>query len=168
MVEGLPSIKFSKGTCKGCIVGKHAKRKYDKGKEIRAIQLLELIHSYLIGPIPTSSYGNARYVLTFIDDFSRYCWVFFLKLKSQVYEIFKYFKAYVERFGGKKIKVLRNDNGKQYFNKNLQYLCEENFIQMQHSVPYTPQQNGVAKRKNKTLKEMDTSMLEAKSLSPKL
>ena len=119
MVEGLPSIKFSKGTCKGCIVGKHAMRKYDKGKERKVFQVLELIHSDLIGPPTTPSYGNSRYFLTFIDHFSRYCWVFSLKLKSEVYEIFKAFKAYVENLSRNKIKVLRNDNGNEYDNNNL-------------------------------------------------
>ena len=98
MVERLPSIKLSKGTCKGFIVGKHAKHKYDKGKERRDVQVLELIHSYLIGPLPTPSYVNSRYVLTFINDFSRYCWVFFLKLKYEVYAIFKAFKYYVKKY----------------------------------------------------------------------
>ena len=72
MVERIPSIKFSKGTCKGCIVENHAKRKYDKEKEKRDVQVLDLIHSDLIRPLTTPSYGNSRYVLTFIDDFSRY------------------------------------------------------------------------------------------------
>ena len=113
MVEAIPSIKFSKGTCKGCIVGKHAMRKYDKGKKRKVFQVLELIHSDLIGPPTTPSYGNSRYVLTFIDDFSRYCWVYFLnKQKSEVLEIFKVFKALVENLSGNKIKVLRIDNGK--------------------------------------------------------
>ena len=112
MVEGLPSIKFSKGTCKGCIVGKHAECKYDKGKERKAIQVLELIHSYLIGPILIPAYGKSRYVLRFIDDFSMYCWVYFLKKKSKVYEIFKVFKDFVEKLSGNKIKVLMNNNGK--------------------------------------------------------
>ena len=111
MVDVPPSIKFSKGTCKGCIVGKHAKHKHDKGKARRGVQVLELIYPYLIEPIPTPSFGNSRYFLTFIDDFSRYCWVFFLKQKSKVYDIFKDFKAYVENFSGNKINVLRNNNG---------------------------------------------------------
>ena len=67
MAEGLPRIKFSKGTYKGCIIGKDAERKYNKGKERRDVQVIELIHSYLIGNISTPSYGNSRYVLTFID-----------------------------------------------------------------------------------------------------
>ena len=63
MVEGTPSIKLSKGTCKGCIVGKHAECKYDKGKEIRVVQVLGFIHSYLIGPLPRPSYENSRYAI---------------------------------------------------------------------------------------------------------
>ena len=93
--------------------------------------------------------------------------MYFLKKKYEVFEIFKVFKDLVENLIGNNIKVLRIDNGKEYVNKNLQYLCEENGIQIQHSIPYTPQQNGVVERKNRELKEMDTCMLEAKYLSPK-
>ena len=59
MVEGLLSIKFSNGTCKGCVEGKHAERSYEKGKARRVVQVLYLVHSYLIGPIPTNSYGGS-------------------------------------------------------------------------------------------------------------
>ena len=119
MVEGIPTIKFSKGSCKGCIVGKHVEHKYDKGMARRVVQVLDMIHSYLIGNIPTPSYGNSWYVLTFIDDFSRYCWVYFLKQKSEVFETFKVFKDLVENMCGNKIKVIRNENVKDYFNKKL-------------------------------------------------
>ena len=81
---------------------------------------------------------------------------------------FKVFKASVEKFSGKNIKVLRTDNGRKYVNMNLKHLCEDNGIQMQHSMPYTPQQNGVEKFKNRALKEMATCMLEDKYLSPKV
>ena len=73
--------------------------------------MIDLIHSYMIGPLPTHSYVKLRYVLTFIDDFSRYCWVYFLKKKSEVFEIFKIFKALVENLSGNNIKVLRNGKG---------------------------------------------------------
>ena len=138
MVEGLPSIKFSKGTCKGCIVGKHVERKYDKGKARRDFQVLDLIHSDQIGPLPTPSYGNLRYVLTFIDYFSKYCWVHFLKQKYEFFETFKVFKDLVEKMSGNKINIFRTYNGKEYVKNNLQYPCHENGIQMYHYVPYTP------------------------------
>ena len=70
------------------------------------------------------------------------------------------FKALVENMSGNKIKVIMSDNGKEYVNNNFQHLCHENGIQMQHYVPYTPQQNGVAEHKNKALKDMATCMLE--------
>ena len=89
MVEGLPSIKISNGTCIGCVVGKHPKHNYEKRKARRAIKVIDLVQSYFIGPLPTPSYGGSRYVLTFIDDFSRFCWVYFLKLKYEVFETLK-------------------------------------------------------------------------------
>ena len=111
---------FSKGTCKGCIVGKHAEHKYDKGKERRVVQVLELINSDLIGTLPTPSYGNLRYFLTFINDFLNIvgCSSSSKNIKCMISSIF--FKYYVQNFSGKKIKALRTDNGKEYVNKNLQ------------------------------------------------
>ena len=80
----------------------------------------------------------------------------------------KIWKALVENQSGHKINILRNDNGKEYVKKKLQYLCEECGIQMQHSTPYTPQQNDVAEMKNRNLKEMATCMIEARDISPKI
>ena len=94
--------------------------------------------------------------------------MYFLKLKSEVFETFKVYKALVENACGKKIKVIRTNNGKECVNKNLEHLCEECGIQMQHSVPYTPQQNGVVERKNRALKGMAKCMMEAKDLNPNI
>ena len=78
-----------------------------------------MIHSDIIGPIPTHSYGNSRYVLNFIHDFSRFSWIYFFKLKSEVFKTFKVFKASVENMSGNNIKVLRTENDKDYLKKNL-------------------------------------------------
>ena len=111
--------------------------------------------------------SQAKYALTFIDDFSRYCWVYFLKHKSEVFGLFKVFKALVENQSGRKLKVLRSNNGGEYVkSKFIQYYAYVG-IHMQHSIPYTPQQNGVAERKNRSLNEMATCMMEAKNLPPK-
>ena len=109
---------------------------------------------------------QAKYALTFIDDFSRYCWVYFLKHKSEVFGLFKVFKDLVENQSGRKIKVLRSNNGGEYVKSDFIQYCTDAGIQMQHSIPYTPQQNGVAERKNRSL-EMATCMMEAKNLPPK-
>ena len=78
MVIGLPKIKFSKGVCQGCVLGKHPEHKFE-----RTSAPLELIQSDVFGPFSHMSMSQAKYALTFIDDFSRYCWFYFLKHKSE-------------------------------------------------------------------------------------
>ena len=78
------------------------------------------------------------------------------------------YKDLVENACGNNIKVLRNENGKEYVNKSLQHPFEECGIQMKHSMPYTPDQNGVVECKNRALKEMDTCTMEAKDLNCKV
>ena len=85
MVEGLLVIKISSGICKGCVVDKHLEHKFDWGEERCAKIILGMIQSDIKGPIPTAYISGSWYVLTFIDDFSRYTWVFFLKKKSEVF-----------------------------------------------------------------------------------
>ena len=125
---------------------------------------MELVHSDLMGPFPVLSMSKTRYVLSFIDDYTRFTWVYFLKLKSEVFQHLKIFKAHAENQFGKRIKMLHTDNGTKYVNKDIKNLCNEADIQLQHTVPYTPQQNGVAERKNRSLKEMANCMLHARSL----
>jgi hypothetical protein len=82
LVDGLPDIYFSKGVCEGCVLGKHPQEKFDKGKSQRASALLDLIHSDLMGPFPHPSIRKERFVLIFVDDFSHFTWIYFLRQKS--------------------------------------------------------------------------------------
>ena len=167
MVIGLPKIKFSKGVCQGCILGKHLEHKYERASHERTFAPLELINSDIVGPFPHMSMSQARYALTFIDDFSRYCWVYFLKHTSDIFDLFKVFRALVENQSGRKIKILISNNGGEYVKYEFIQYCKQVGIQMQHSIPYTPQQNGIDERKNRSLKEMATCMMEAKTFPPK-
>ena len=88
--------------------------KFEKASHERTSAPLELIHSDVAGPFTHMSMSQAKYALTFIDDFSRYCWVYFLKHKSEVFGLFKVFKALVENESGRKLKVLRSENGGEY------------------------------------------------------
>ena len=153
MVSGLPKIKFSKGVCQGCILGKHPEHKYERVSHEQTSAPLELIHSDIAGPFPHMSMNQAKYVLTFIDDFPKYCWVYFLKLKYEVFDHFKVFKALVENQSRRRLKILRYDNGGEYFKSQFINYFEYACIQMHHSIPYTPQQNGVAERQNRSLME---------------
>ena len=74
-------------------------------------------------------------------------------------------KALVENAYGRKIKYMRSDNGGEYISSEFLQICLDSGIKIQHSIPYTPQQNGVAERKNRALKEMTTCMMEAKILA---
>ena len=91
-----------------------------------------------------------------------------MKLKSEVFETFKSFEDMVENSFNKKINLIRSDGGGEYVKRDFQNLCESEGILMEHSVPYTPQQNGVAERKNRSLKEMATCLLHGKHLPPSL
>jgi hypothetical protein len=79
MVKGLLDIQFSEGVCEGCILGKHPEEKFEKGKEKRAFSSLDIFHSDLMSPFPHPSINKERYVLRFIDDYSRYTRVYFLR-----------------------------------------------------------------------------------------
>lgn len=104
--------------------------------------------------------------LTFIDDFSKFTWVYFLKQKFEVFENFLDFKAFAKRQSRKFIKILRTDNGGEYVNNKFEQFCASEGINMQHIVPYSPQQNGVIECKNRSLKGMENCMIHSKSLAP--
>ena len=118
-----------------------------------------MIHSDVFGPILVPSLGGAIYYVSFIDDFSRNTSLYFLKKKSEVFSKFKEYKALVENQTGKKIKVLRSDNGGEFCEKEFENFCRECGIARQKTTPYTPQQNGVAERMNRSLMEKARSML---------
>ena len=129
MVEGLSVIKATTGNCKGCVVGKHPEHKYDQGKANQATYILGLIHCDIRGLMPVTSMNGSRYLLTFIDDFSRYTWVFFLKKKSEVCGKFSELKALIKNSSGLKIKILISDNGGDYVNNEFLYICSQSGIQ---------------------------------------
>ena len=133
-----------------------------KRSETRETQVLGLIHSDICGPMNTESLGGAKYFVTFIDDYSRYTETTMLRNRSDALQAFKNFKKKVENETGQRIKKLRTDNGKEYLSNNFNKLLEEDGVSRQFTVEYTPQQNGVAERANRTLVEMARCiMLEA-------
>ncbi|KAE8707740.1 TMV resistance protein N-like [Hibiscus syriacus] len=164
MVKGLPRINHPDQLCEGCLAGKKFRKSFPKESETRAKKPLELIHTDVCGPIKLSSLGNNNYFLLFIDDFSRKTWVYFLKQKSEVFEVFKKFKAAVERESGRKIKAMRSDRGGEFTSREFQEFCEANGIRRPMTVLRSPQQNGVAERKNRTILDMARSMLKSKKL----
>ena len=146
------------------MVGKQAKQSFPTGKSKRAEAVLELIHADLCGPMRTESLAGNKYFMLLTDDFSRMSWVYFLKYKSESFDCFKKFKALVEKQSGRSIKVLRTDRGGEFLSKEFNDFCDEHGILRQLTAPYTPEQNGVAERKNRTVVEMARCMLKQKGM----
>lgn len=150
--------------CVSCVEGKQAVQKFPRGEAKRAKQLLELIHSDVCGPMPVNSLGGAIYLLTFTDDFSRKSFGYFLTRKSEVLSKFKVFKATVERQTGCYIKCLRTDGGGEYCSTEFSRYLEGEGIVHQVTAPYSPSQNGVSERLNRTLLEKARCMLREAQL----
>ena len=139
MVYGLPTIKKEEhGICEGCVLGKHHRQPFPKEGSRRAKEVLELVHTDVCGPMSTLSHAQNRYFILFIDDLTRMTWVYFMRQKSEVFVIFKKFKAFVEKQSGRSIKVLRSDRGKEYNSNDFDKFCEEEGVERQLTVRYTP------------------------------
>ncbi|XP_071933941.1 uncharacterized protein [Coffea arabica] len=159
LIIGLPCVDFSNKKCESCILEKKYRDPFSKGKAWRANRSLELIHSDLC-TVEVPSNGSNEYFITFIDDFSKKTWVYFLRNKSDACDVFKKFKYYLEKQSGYFIKILRTDRGTTYL------VCDDylvkNSIKHQLTVRYTPQQNGVTERKNRIVMDMVRSMMHSK------
>jgi hypothetical protein len=120
---------------------------------------LKLLHMDLFGPIAYISIGGSKYCLVIVDDYSRFTWVFFLQEKSQTQDKLKGFLRRAQNEFGLRIKKIRSDNGTEFKNFQIEGFLEEG-IKHEFSSPYTPQQNGVVERKNRTLLDMARTMLD--------
>lgn len=159
LVTGMDSdLQYAEIKCVVCSKGKISRLPFERS-ESRAGQVLGMVHSDICGPINVESFSGAKYFVTFIDDKTRYMQVAFLKNKSDVLVEFKKYKQAVERETGEKIKGLRTDNGKEYTSNDFSTFLSREGIRRQLTVEYTPQQNGVAERANRTLMEMTRCML---------
>jgi transposase InsO family protein len=163
-VTGLPELKGDhEGVCNGCAQGKNIKNPFPK-RDNKAEGVLELIHSDVCGPMPSSSISGYVYYVSFIDDYSRKTWIYFLKSKDEVFSKFKEFKALIENLSERNIKILRSDNGGEYTSKEFVNFCKDVGIKRELTTPYNPQQNGVAERKNRTIMEAVKTMIHDQDL----
>ena len=152
-------------TCLGCIQGKQHRLPFKSHVVHRAIRPLSLVHSDLCGPFGSPAYGsNALFMVTFTDDFTRYSIVYLVQRKSEVIDCFRRYIAWAERITGQKILAFRTDNGGEYVSHELRQLLQAQGIQHWRTAPYTPEQNGVAERLNRTIVESARSMLQARNL----
>ena len=143
--------------CEHCIYGKQNRVRFASGAT-RAKGILELIHSDVFGSVPIPSLGKFVYYVSFIDNFSGNTWIYFLRNKFEVFAKFKEFKALVENQSEKKLKVLKTDNGGYFYRNKFEDFYKKCSIAREKTTLYTPQQNGVVERMNRTLMEKERSM----------
>ncbi|GKC12440.1 putative ribonuclease H-like domain-containing protein [Tanacetum coccineum] len=123
-------------------------------------QPLFMLHMDLVfGPTFVSSLMNKKYCLVVTDDYSRFTWVFFLASKDETSNILKSLITQIENLVDKKVKIIRCDNGTEFKNRVMSEFCEKKGIKREFSIAKTPQQNGVAERRNRTLIEAARTML---------
>ena len=124
---------------------------------------LEIVYSDLWGPAPLLSHNGFRYYIVFVDDFSRFSWIYFLRSKDEVLRVFSTFKCQVENLLQHTIKTLRTDGGTEY--KTISRTFPS--IVHQTTCPYTPQQNGVSERKHRHIVELAIANMAHASIPEK-
>ncbi|CAJ2647891.1 unnamed protein product [Trifolium pratense] len=164
MVVGLPLIHTPEKLCEGCFVSKQRRNSFKSSVYSRSKQPLDVVHSDVCGAIEVPTLGGSRYFMTCVDEFTRKVWIYLLKEKSEVFSMFKNFCVLAERQSENKLKVLRTDGGGEYNSKEFQTYCTQKGIIHEVTAPYTPQHNGLAERRNRTLLNMARCMLKSKGL----
>jgi transposase InsO family protein len=171
LVSALPNLsscisvqnKHVQHHCKHCLIGKMHKLPFEPSK-FQSTQPLELVHSDVWGPAPITSFNGYRYYILFVDDYTRFSWLYLLKNKSDVFTTFKNFKATVEKQLSKQIQFLRTDCGGEYTSNDFNAFCASNGITHHLSCPHTPQQNGIVERKHRHIVECALTLLSHASL----
>ena len=153
--------------CEICQLSKHTRNSYSI-QPYKPSHPFSLIHSDVWGACRINNITGSRWFVTFVDDHTRVTWVFLMKKKSEVREIFENFNNMVQTQFQAKIQVLRTDNAREYYHNILGSYLLENGIVHQSSCIDTPQQNGVAERKNRHLMEVARSLMIASNVPKQL
>jgi transposase InsO family protein len=160
-ILGLTNIVFEKDRPSGvCQARKEVGTPHPAKNIMTTTRSLEMLHMNLFGPIAYISIGSNKYGLVIIDDYSCFTWVFFLLDKSETQQVFKKFLKRAQNDFDAKVKKIRSGNGSEFKNTQVEDYLDQEGIKHKFSTRYTPQQNGVAERKNRTLIELARTMLD--------
>ncbi|KAI3665330.1 hypothetical protein L6452_43954 [Arctium lappa] len=160
LVSGLPQHSYAKESlCSACEKGKQTKASF-KSKQVSSVTSpLQLLHMDLFGPVNIQSIAGKKYTLVIVDEYSRYTWVIFLRCKSDTPEELISFVKKMEVLNNLTVRSIRSDHGTEFKNSSLNNFFEDKGISHNFSSVRTPQQNGVAERRNRTIIEAARSML---------
>lgn len=156
LFEDIPDSSFK---CNVCILAKSHRTSYPINLNKKTTKPFELIHSDVWGPAPITSKSGIRWFVTFVDDCTRMTWLYTMRHKSEVCEIFPIFWHMVSTQFSLPVKTIRSDNGGEYLNSELLRFFHTKGILHETTCPHTPQQNGVAERKNRHILETTRALL---------
>jgi transposase InsO family protein len=159
-------VKFEKNKlCSSCQTGKQVVNTHAYKSQMSTHRPLELLHIDLFGPTYFVSIGGNSYCLVIVNDYSRFTWVYFLQDETNVFETFKPFTILAQNQFEFDIKKVRSDNGPEFKNATIDEYCDDKGIKHEFSSKYTPEQNGIVERKNRTPIDMARSMLAEYNVS---
>ncbi|GJW27479.1 ribonuclease H-like domain, reverse transcriptase, RNA-dependent DNA polymerase [Tanacetum coccineum] len=122
-----------------------------KKAKARSTSPLDSVYGDFCGPITPPTPSGKKYIFLLVDDYSRYMWAYFLKSKDQAFDTFKEYKKSIENELRTTLKMLRTDQGGEFTSNEFTQYYKENGIARQLTAPYSPQQNGVVERRNRTI-----------------
>jgi hypothetical protein len=154
MVRGLSSLDHVEQFCDVCVLTKQRWLPFSQQSSFRAKERLELVHGDLCDPVTPATPGGRRYFLLLVDDLSHYMWVVVLGSKGEA----------AEAECGRKLRVLRIDNGGEFTAAEFMSYCADEGVQRHYSAPYSPQQNGVVEQRNQTVVGMARALLKQKGM----
>lgn len=154
--------------CEPCVAGKQTREPFVSREGKRTTRPLELVHSDVCGPISPVSWDGMQYFITFTDDFTHLTVVYLMKSKDEALECLKTYEAMATAHFQTRMSRLRCDNGGEYSGKQMKMFCRQRGIQLEMTVPYTPEQNGLSERMNRTIVEKVRAMLAGSKVTKRL
>ncbi|WVZ76856.1 hypothetical protein U9M48_024782 [Paspalum notatum var. saurae] len=151
LVRGLQVLDQVEQVCEACLAGKHRRAPFPSRALRRATRPLELLHGDLCGPITPPTPSGNRYFLLLVDDYSRFMWLALLPTKDGAPAAIKRIQVAAERKSGEKLRALRTDRGGEFTAADFNNYCAELGVRRELTAPYSPQQNGVIKRRNQSV-----------------
>ena len=166
-VKGFPKLKKPDNVmCKQCQLGKMAKSSF-KSKTYTSKEIFEILQTDLCGLIKVQSYKGDKYVILFVDDYSRMMTIMFLKKTFDAFQMSKWFLARVKKEIGENLKSLRLDKGGEFTSNEFEIFYNDRGIKRQTSTPRTHPQNGIAKRRNISVMDCTRTLMMEKNVALK-
>ncbi|WVZ80528.1 hypothetical protein U9M48_027997 [Paspalum notatum var. saurae] len=161
LIRGLHKLRAEKDlVCHPCRHGKMVAASHIPVSQVMTSYPGELLHMDIVGPARVASVNGKWYVLVVVDDFSRFSWVFFMEFKDEAFGFVRDLVLRLRNDSHKAMRAIRSDNGGEFRNSRFENFCRDLGLEHQFSSPYTPPQNGVVERKNRTLVEMARTILD--------